>query len=85
MLDFPGQLWAHLSLFKGTVNKSLQATVPVWARYLGRRIGGALPGNPSFGMTTTKILRSVFPWHGSTVEKLIALNIFWHIESCKLS
>ena len=35
-------------------------------RHTQRRIGGALPAHPSLGMTTTKILRHVFPWHISS-------------------
>ncbi len=31
-----------------------------------RRMGAALPANPSFGMTPTKTLRSVFSWHTSS-------------------
>ncbi len=33
-----------------------------------RRIGGALPANHSFGMKSTKVLKHVFPWHGSFVS-----------------
>ncbi len=42
------------------------------------RIGRALPANLSLGMTTTKILRHIFPWH-SSLE-----HCFWRVSEEKL-
>ncbi len=35
-----------------------------------RRIAGPPPTNPSSGMTTVKILRHAFPWHGSNINPM---------------
>ncbi len=51
-----------------------------------RRIGGALPAIPSLGMTTTKILGHIFPWHRSYAQEcceMIAPHKFPFLRSQK--
>ncbi len=50
---------------------------------LKKRIDGALPTNPSFGMTMTKIFRHIFPLHGSffiTFQKPLLLSMKHNIK-----